>query len=140
MISARSLLEGEDLAMTMLSTSADSAPPSLVLLDLKMPDPAHPELEGAVLAAALRRRMHLGTIRPAWLIALTSYLTREREEETLFAGCHHVLRKPLTNRQAAWLRQQVEQPPVFPDDQPNVGTRLYQEKAEEILSIVRRGL
>jgi CheY-like chemotaxis protein len=138
-ISAQSLVEGETCAMTLLGPSAESTPPVLVLLDLKMPDPGHPDLEGAVLAAALHRRMQLSLIRPAWLIALTSYLTFEREEETLFAGCHRVLSKPLTNYQAAWLRQQVEQPPPLAGAQPDVGFRLYQEKAEEILSIVRRG-
>ncbi|MDQ3706081.1 MAG: hypothetical protein M3437_12795 [Chloroflexota bacterium] len=138
-ISAGSLIEGETCAMALLSPSAESTPPVLVLLDLKMPDPSHPDLEGAVLAAALHRRMQLGLIRPALLIALTSYLTFEREEETLFAGCNRVLPKPLTNHQAAWLRRQVEQPPVFSESQPAIGIRLYQEKAEEILSIVRRG-
>lgn len=138
-ISALSLIEGETCAMALLSPSTEATPPVLVLLDLKMPDPSHPDLEGAVLAAALHRRMQLGLIRPAWLIALTSYLTFEREEETLFAGCQRVLSKPLTNHQAAWLRQQVEQQPVLAGAQPDVGFKLYQEKAEEILSIVRRG-
>ena len=138
-ISAQSLVEGETCAMALLHPSAEVTPPVLILLDLKMPDPGHPDLEGAVLAAALYRRMQLGLIRPAWLIALTSYLTFEREEETLFAGCHRVLSKPLTNHQAAWLRQQVEQQPPLAGAQPDVGFRLYQEKAEEILSIVRRG-
>src|SRR3954447_22997056 len=125
--------------MALLSPSAESTTPVLVLLDLKMPDPSHPDLEGSVLAAALLRRMQVGLIHPAWLIALTSYLTFEREEETLFAGCHHILSKPLTNNMAAWLRQQVEQLPAVSEAQPSVGFKLYQDKAEEILSIVRRG-
>src|SRR3954447_20322040 len=104
--------------MALLSPSAESTTPLLVLLDLKMPDPSHPDLEGAVLAAALHRRMQLGLIRPAWLIALTSYLTFEREEETLFAGCNRVISKPLTNHHAAWLRRQVEEQPTLCGAQP----------------------
>lgn len=132
---ATSVLEAETCAMQLLDPAASSGP-LLILLDIRMPDPSHPELASPLLAAALCGRMQRGELRPATMIALTSQVTAEAEEEALFAGCAHVLPKPLTNQHAAWLRGIVEQPPVLaPQDQ---GRKLYQQKAEEILQLVRR--
>lgn len=132
------LIEGETQVMALLNTALPVIP-TVIILDLHMPSPAHPELEGAILAAALTRRMHEQLIHPARIVALTNHLNPEREEEALYAGCQHVLIKPLTNSHAAWLAQWVhqEQSTHAPVNDP--GVRLYQKKAEEILSILRRG-
>lgn len=132
---ASSLLEAETCAMQLLDPAS---PPLtlLILLDIRMPDPSHPELASPLLAAALSGRMRRGELRPATMIALTSQVTAEVEEEALFAGCAHVLAKPLTNQQAAWLRGMADEPSfIAPCEQ---GHKLYQQKAEEILQLVRR--
>lgn len=137
-VQAGSIIEGETQVMTLLDLHMPVIP-TVIILDLYMPSPGHPELEGAILAAALTRRMHKQQIHPARIVALTNYLNPEREEEALYAGCQHVLTKPLTNSHAAWLAQWVDhvEPVRKPTQDP--GVRLYQKKAEEILSILRRG-
>jgi len=131
---ASSVLEGETCAVAML---AAEAPGSLViLLDIQMPDVSHPELASPLLAAALCGRMQRQEIRPAHMVALTSHITGAIEEEALFAGCSHVLGKPLTNQHSSWLRQMADEEVRLP--RVDQGRRLYQQKAEEILRLVRR--
>lgn len=131
---AASVLEAETCALSMLAL--ESTTPPLILLDIRMPDTSHPELRSLLLVAALCGRMQRSEIQPAHMIALTSHISDEIEEEALFAGCSYVLRKPLTNHHSDWLRDMVSQPVILlPADQ---GRRLYQQKAEEILQLVRR--
>ncbi|NOK62656.1 MAG: hypothetical protein GFH27_549293n98 [Chloroflexi bacterium AL-W] len=134
---APSILDGETHIMRLLDVTT---PPSrtAIILDLRMPHPSDPALEGAVLAAALTRRMQERLIHPAIVVALTNYISQEREEEAMYAGCQRVFTKPLTNSQAHWLWAQVQKP-VTPILATDPGRKLYQRKAEEILDIVRRG-
>lgn len=135
---AGSIIDGETQIMTLLSLET-TAVPTVIILDLHMPSPGHPELEGAILAAVLTRRIHEQLIHPARIVALTNHLNPDREEEALYAGCEHVLTKPLTNSHAAWLLQWVDHAEHVPAPAHDPGVRLYQKKAEEILGILRRG-
>src|SRR6185369_11921941 len=47
------------------------APQALILLDLKLPDPRIPSLEGSALAAQLAEAMEQGRLHPAHLVAIT---------------------------------------------------------------------
>lgn len=136
-IHAPSILDGERQSMTLLDI-AKVPDPTVIILDLRMPHPSDPALEGTILAAALTRRMQARLIHPTMMVALTNYINREREEEALYAGCQRVFTKPLTSSHAHWLWQQIQKP-VTLSSTADLGMRLYQHKAEEILAIVQRG-
>lgn len=134
---AKTLLEAEQCAQHLLRSGPTTVVPPVVLLDLKVPDPCHPSLEGSVLAASLRRKTQEGLLVPTWLVALTSDLTVEREEEARYAGCDHVLLKPLTDAQAQWLIELAKSPPTVQSNQ-DLGVRLFQDNALQLLATLRR--
>ncbi|MEM8529792.1 MAG: response regulator [Chloroflexota bacterium] len=136
-IHAASLLDGETHSMTLLDRTRTPLP-TVIILDLRLPHPSNPALEGTTLAAALTRRMQAQMIHPASIVALTNYISQEREEEAIYAGCQRVFTKPLTSGHAHWIWQQTHEP-IAQSPTSDLGMRLYQHKAEEILAIVRRG-
>lgn len=136
---ARTIIEGETI-ITSLATQSEQ--PLLALLDVKVPIPHHAELESHVLAAVVQRRIEQGLLRPMWLVALTSYLTAEREQEAKFAGFHSVLQKPLNDRMARMIGRMVAEPPPYPKPPAteDLGRILYQERAEELLALVKQSI
>ncbi len=140
---AKDLLAGEKAALEWLDPQ-QTAIPTLIVLDLRMPLPSYPNLNGALLAASLLRRMHQGLIRYAPIIGLTAYLDEEWEEEARFAGCHHVFEKPLKRTIADLLRQLTLDPPTPPYSADSTALasarRSYQKRAEDLLEIVRQSV
>src|SRR3712207_5536472 len=96
---ATSAVEGAEYAMTLLD-SAKPYHPTIIVLDLVLPDLVLQSMEGSILAAALLGRMLDGRIHQATIVALTGELTKERKEAALFAGCSTVMTKPLLPEQA----------------------------------------
>lgn len=136
-VHAQSLLNGETYITRLLDIHTPYIPTAIVL-DLRMPNQTHPDLEGTTLAAVVTRRTQAALLHPTLLVALTNYLSQEREEEAFYAGCHHVMPKPLTHTLATWLYQRVFQP-LPPLEVHSPGVRLYQKQAEEILALISRG-
>jgi CheY-like chemotaxis protein len=87
---------------------------TLILVDLKGVQPGRPDLEGTNWVAVLVREMQLKRLSPAYIVAITDELTREREKEALAAGCYRVLAKPMTEEDALWLRGLAFQEPQIP--------------------------
>ena len=87
---------------------------TLILVDLKGVQPGRPDLEGSNWVAVLVREMQLERLHPAYIVAITSELTQEREKEALAAGCRKVLAKPLLEEDALWLRGLTFQKPPIP--------------------------
>jgi CheY-like chemotaxis protein len=137
---ATSAVEGAQYAMTLLD-SAKSHHPTIIVLDLVLPDLVLQSMEGAVLAAALLGRMLDGQIHPATIVALTGELTKERKEAALFAGCSMVLTKPLLLEQAQQLFQIAQQEPVLPNIKVSSykaqGFRVFRSFAEKTLNDLR---
>ncbi len=92
---ARSLPAGRTLAMTLLAPAATTQP-TLILLDLMLPHPDCPDLEGTLLAAALSAEMEDGHLQSCPIVAYSSDLTDQRYQEAIAAGCRLVFPKPLT--------------------------------------------
>ncbi|MBV9786866.1 MAG: response regulator [Chloroflexi bacterium] len=137
---ATSAVEGADYAMTLLD-SDQPYHPTIIVLDLVLPDLVLQSMEGSVLAAALLGRMLDGQIHPATVVALTGELTKERKEAALFAGCSMVLTKPLLPEQAEELLQLALQPPVLPNIKVSSykaqGFRVFRNFAEKTLNDLR---
>jgi CheY-like chemotaxis protein len=140
---AKDLLAGEKAALEWLDLQ-QIAIPTLFVLDLHMPHVSYPNLNGALLAASLLRRMHHGLIHYAPMIGLTAYLDEDREEEARFAGCHNVFEKPLKRTIAELLRQLTLDPPdpLYSEDSTALASarRSYQKRAEDLLEIVRQSV
>jgi CheY-like chemotaxis protein len=137
---ATSAVEGAEYAMTLLDSSIEP-PPTVIVLDLVLPDLVLQSMEGSVLAAALLGRMLDGQIHPATIVALTGELTKERKEAALFAGCSAVLTKPLLLEHAQELLEIAQQPPVLPNIKVSSykaqGFRVFRNFAEKTLSDLR---
>ncbi|KPL91364.1 response regulator [Herpetosiphon geysericola] len=84
--------------------------PMLGLLDIKLPDPSFPRLEGTVLAAAISDAVAQARHTPVHLVAISSELNPQREWAALATGCSAVLSKPLTPLKAQWLAELMTQP------------------------------
>lgn len=112
--------------------------PTLILIDCASVQPDQPNLEGTNGAAVLSRMMQEGRIHVAVMVAISSFPTAEREIEAVAAGCiAPVLKKPLIEPQAVWLRGLVAQPIVVPhtDVRPDnaVFMHAYQQFSERVL-------
>lgn len=101
---AQSLPAGRTLATTLLAPAAPAVP-TFILLDLMLPHPDCPDLEGTLLAAALSAEMEDGTVQPCPIAAYSSDLTDHRYQEAIAAGCRLVFPKPLTLDRAIELWQ-----------------------------------
>jgi len=100
-----------------LAPGVPAGPPTLALLDMKLPDPRHPRLEGSALATWLSSEMAAGRIQPGHIVGISSELTPAREWAALAAGCTTVLAKPLTPLKARLLRDLLAEPlPAISDD------------------------
>jgi hypothetical protein len=119
----------------------ETSRPLMILLDLQTSELNFPELTAPILVAALSREMQLGSIHPAWLIGFTADLTPNIEAEARTAGCHHILRGPITVEDAQALRQLVAQPAPLPNSEapPDaLGPILaYQLVAQRVVETVR---
>jgi CheY-like chemotaxis protein len=137
---ASSAIEGAEYAMTLLDIEKPPHP-TVIVLDLVLPDLVLQSLEGSVLAAALLGRMMDGLIHPATIVALTGEFTKERKEAALFAGCSMVLTKPLLPEHAENLFQIALQPPILPNIKISSykaqGFRVFRNFAEKTLNDLR---
>ncbi|HEX6290379.1 MAG TPA: response regulator [Herpetosiphonaceae bacterium] len=137
---ASSAVEGVEYAMSLLDLSRP-AHPTVIVLDLVLPDLILQSMEGSVLAAALLGRMLDGMIHPATIVALTGELTKERKEAALFAGCSMVLTKPLLREHAEELFKIAHEPPVLPNIKVSSykaqGFRVFRSFAEKTLNDLR---
>ena len=137
---ATSAVEGAEYAMTLLDIATEPHP-TVIVLDLVLPDLVLQSMEGSVLAAALLGRMLDGLIHPATIVALTGELTKERKEAALWAGCSMVLTKPLLLEHAQELLEIAQQPPVLPNIKVSSykaqGFRVFRNFAEKTLSDLR---
>ncbi len=131
----RTLLEGWRWASDRLDAQLPASP-SLILLDMKLPDPDHPRLEGAVLATWLSDEMQAGRLHPAHIIAISSELTPQREWSALAAGCSLVLAKPLTPLKAQLLRDLFAEPP--PPPSPEVAVQAFRQGQRDVLDLIVR--
>jgi CheY-like chemotaxis protein len=137
-----SLWEGLQRAQRLLDRTREPVP-LLILLDLKLPDPRVPSLEGSMLAAQLTEGMETGLLHPAHIVAITSEPTEQRAQEALLAGCSRVLTKPLTHEQATVLRALVDTPPAIPvapiDPAYQLARQLLRRAATQVLEALQAG-
>lgn len=112
---ASSLALGIEQVYTLLNM-AQPASPTLILLDLMLPYDQCPILEGTAVIAYLTGQMETGDLRPAHIVAISGVLTQQREQESIIAGAHMAIAKPLTIDHAYMLRAQVNQRPLLPSE------------------------
>lgn len=115
---AASLLDGETIAMQLLSPGGSPAPPVGIVSDIKLQDPILRRMEGSLLLSLLTARMLQRQIRSAPLIAISSDLTPQRQTEAVNAGALLILEKPLTLDEARTIHQHILHPPAFPHFDP----------------------
>lgn len=140
---ATSIIEG-DLHATRLLSPQNASQSVVIFLDMKMPEPGHPELEASILAADLAHRMEAGALVPALLVAISTDMTEERAGEAKTAGCRFALSKPLQPDQVLELRQALDAPIPLPhaDKQPDelMLVRSYQALAVRTLRQVKAAI
>ena len=106
---ADTLQAGADRLYTLLDSTQPFAP-TLVLLDIKLPVPQCPGLEGIVLAAQAIEAMEAGRLHPAHLVILSSVVTDRRRRDAELAGCSEIHDKSLKLSLAQHLRALVDTP------------------------------
>lgn len=89
--------------------------PTLVLLDVMLPAPQCPELEGIVLAAQAIEAMEAGRLHLTHIVVFSCDLTDQRRHEVQLAGCSEFFEKPLSLARAQQLRTLVDTAPVLPE-------------------------
>ena len=90
----RSLIAGYTQISRLLT--ADQSPRlTLILLDVTSYDQGFPELDGTILVAAVAAQMRVGSLHPAWIIAMSLAGDTKHDVEALIAGCRRVIHLPL---------------------------------------------
>ncbi len=110
---AQSVLRGVEQARILLRPDLPPIP-TVIIVDLLLPDRHWYGLEGRLAVSSLVSEMEAGRINLSHIVALTSYPTPEREQQALLAGCALFLVKPMTRALAENLRLLVDQVPVVP--------------------------
>lgn len=82
----------------------------VIMLDMKMPDPAYRNLEGSVLATWLSHAMHEQRLQQAPIFGMTTDKTLHREWEAKIAGCYQLFEKPLRPEHFQRLQQSLNNP------------------------------
>jgi CheY-like chemotaxis protein len=132
---APSALRGVEYARTMLG-SAQPAVPTLILLDMLLPHPSHPALEGRTVAATLTSEMEAGSLHPAHIVAITSEPTPDREKQAYIAGCNTFLSKPMTYEIAEQLRILTQQPAIIGSTENSAARRIIKQDAAALLHLL----
>ena len=131
----RTLLDGWRWATERLDCDLPTSP-SLILLDLKLPDPDHPRLEGSVLATWLSDEMQAGRLHKSHIVAISSELNPQREWSALAAGCSLVLAKPLTPLKAQLLWAMLAEP--LPQPSAEVAVQAFRQGQRDVLDLILR--
>ncbi len=82
----------------------------VIMLDMKMPDPAYRHLEGSVLATWLSHAMHEQRLQQVPIFGMTTDKTVHREWEARIAGCYQLFEKPLRPEHFQRLQQSLGDP------------------------------
>jgi DNA-binding response OmpR family regulator len=134
---AQSVAAGYEQAEQLLAQARHRARPCAVVLDLRMPVPANPELDASLLALILKRRVRQGRMRQPWLFGITFDLSPEREQRARYCGCDQVFIKPFAHRHARALFQTVQTEELPRLVEPDYARHLLEGQAEQLLEMLR---
>jgi CheY-like chemotaxis protein len=87
-------------------------PPTVILIDMRMPDQYFLKLEGSVLATWLSEEMSQGRLQRAPIVGISTDVNPHRAWEAQVAGCRALLSKPLTQAHFQQLREFIDSAPA----------------------------
>jgi hypothetical protein len=102
------LLDGYLMASHILA-APETSYPLMIFVEPASTDPIFPVLSGAVISAALARRMRLREIRPAWMLGLAAKCSPDQAADLQIIGCQHMLSIPFTDESLALLKHMPSQ-------------------------------
>jgi CheY-like chemotaxis protein len=96
-------------------------PPTVILIDMRMPDQYFLKLEGSVLATWLSEEMSQGRLQPAPIVGISTDVNAHRSWEAQVAGCRALFNKPLTQAHFQQFREFLQSAPAAAED-PDIDT------------------
>ncbi|KPL91681.1 response regulator [Herpetosiphon geysericola] len=109
----------------------------VIMLDMKMPDPAYRHLEGSVLATWLSHAMHEQRLQTVPIFGMTTDKTVHREWEARIAGCYQLFEKPLRPEHFQQLQQYLGKPsPPAIDGVDQIAVEIIRKQHLDIMHTV----